>query len=201
MPKRARLHRGWTLSFVSRVVGVLVLFTLAGACNSATGPSPVPPPQQPPTQQPPAATPQVVLAGMHTLTISASSRCRSEMREIFPTRTYPATISHEDGSLVVTVHYPDMRGWVDKFTVVPGEASDVTFRMQLSDWWPIEYEAHGRMTGRMTGATVEEGLSGILDGFIETFVLNEDGTFALDADGRPRWVRCTASDHVVLFSR
>jgi hypothetical protein len=184
VPKRARFHRGWTLAFVLRAVAALVLFTPAAACNSATGPS------------------RLGLVGTYTLTLSASNRCRSELPEDLREQTYPGTISQSGPSLVVTVHHDRIRGWdVGRLVGVFGEPSEIMGQMGVEDWYAgAESTWYGsgpeelgyRVSGRMTGATVEEGLSGMLDGLIEASVSNDRGSQVF---------RCTASDHGVRFSR
>jgi hypothetical protein len=192
MPNSAKTQD--RLSF-SRAVAGLVLFTLAAAaCNSPTAPSrnATEPSQNrtEPTQN------RLHLAGAYTLTLSASSRCRLELPEDFRTQTYPATIGQGDGSLVVTVHHSRFPGWdIGRLTGVFGETNDVVFQLALEDWFAgAEYQAEYHASGKMTGAIVEEGLSGILDGVIKAIVPNEDGR-------GNRVVTCTAQDHGVVLSR
>jgi hypothetical protein len=191
MPNSAKLHNR---SLLSRAVAGLVLSTLVAACNSPTGPSrnATEPGQdgREPSQN------RLDLTGTYALTLSASSRCRLELPEDFRTQTYPATIGQRDGSLVVSVHHSRLPGWdIGGFTGVFGETTNVIFQMALEDWFAgAEYPAEYHASGRMTGAIVQAGLSGILDGVVEAIVPN--------ADGRGnRVVTCTAPDHGVVFSR
>jgi hypothetical protein len=119
-----------------------------------------------------------------------------ELPEEFRTQTYPATIGQESGSLVVTVHHSRFPRWdIGRFTGVLGETGHVIFQLGLEDSFAgAEYQAGYYASGRMTGAIVEEGLSGTLDGVVETNVPNEDGRGS-------RVVKCTAPDHGVVFSR
>jgi hypothetical protein len=190
MPSTAKMqHR----SFFSKGVAGLVLFTLA-ACNSATAPSRNGNEPSLIRAEPSRNWPD--LTGTYTLTLSTSSRCRLELPEEFRTQTYPATISQGDGSLAVTVHHSRLPGWdIGRFTGVLGETTDVTVQLALEDWFAgAEYQAQYDASGRMTGAIVEEGLSGILDGAVEAIVPNEDGR-------GNRVVTCTAPDHGAVFLR
>ena len=172
MPNRARMPER---SLCSRAVAGLVLFALAAACNSPTAPSRNPTPPSEDRTQPSQTRPD--LTGPYTLTLSASSRSRLALPQDFRTRTYPATIGQADGTLVITVHHSRFPGWdIGRFTGVFGETNDVMFQMALEDWFAgTDYQAEYHTSGRMIGAIVEEGLSGILDGVVEAVVRNEDG--------------------------
>lgn len=181
-------------SSLSTTVAGLVLLGLTVACDSPTAPSRSPTePSQPPMEPSPH---RPDLSGTYTLTFSASSRCRLELPEEFRTQTYPATIGQGGGSLLVTVHHGRFPGWdVGRFTGVFDETGHVMFQMGLEDWFAgAEYQAGYYASGRMTGAIVGEGLSGSLDGVVETIVPSEDGR-------GNRVVRCTAPDHSAVFSR
>lgn len=181
-------------SFLWTAVAGLVLFALTVACDSPTAPSRNPTAPSQPRIEPSPNRPD--LSGTYTLALSASSRCRLELPEEFRTQTYAATIGQEGGSLVVSVHHSRFPGWdIGRFTGVFGETGHVIFQMGLEDWFAgAEYQAAYYASGSMTGAIVEEGLSGILDGVVETIVPNEDGR-------GNRVVRCTAPDHSAVFSR
>ena len=194
MPNSAKVHNR---SLLSRAVAGLILFTLAAACDSPTGPSRNA--TEPSQNRTEPSQNRVDLTGTYALTLSASSRCRLELPEGFRTQTYPATIGQGNGSIVVTVHHDQGRWDVGRFTGVFGETNDVMFQGGLEDWfagWFPGAESFGEYHayGRMTGAIVEAGLSGVLDGIVEAIVRNEDGRGS-------RVVTCTAPDHGVVFSR
>jgi hypothetical protein len=188
-----------TPPFLSSTLAALVVFALTAACDFPTQPSPSRPEPtrtDPGSQAPPPSAAYPDINGTYTLTLSASSNCRLELPEDFRTQTYPATIAQGGGSLVVTVHHGRFPGWdIGRFTGVFGETNDVIFQLALEDWFAgAEYQAEYHASGRMTGAIVEERLSGILDGVVVAIVPNEDGRGYGD-------VTCTAPDHGVTFSR
>ena len=184
-------------SSCSRVVGGLVLFALAAACDSPTQPgrNATEPTQ---TRTEPSQD-RLDLPGTYTLTLSASSRCRLELPETMRTRTYPATIARVDGSLLVTVHSPlNLPGiWNDigRFTGIVGENDDVLFqRFGFEEWFPEERGSEFSASGGMTATISAGGLSGFLDGYMRGIVPNDDGR-------GNRSITCTAPDHAVKFSR
>jgi hypothetical protein len=190
-------------SLFSRAVAGLVLFALAAACDSPTGPSRngTEPSQ---TVDPVAGSNEtrLGLTGTYTLTLSASSRCPLELPEAMRTRRYPATIAHVDRrSLLVTVHspqnYPGIWNDIGRFTGVFGENDDVIFqRFAFEEWFPEEPFSQFVASGQATATISEGGLSGFLDGDMSGSLPNEDGgVFAT------RSVTCIAPDHGVVFSR
>lgn len=131
--------------------------------------------------------PPIDLTGIYTLTLSASSRCRSELPEAMRTRTYTATIGQEGASLMVTLEGPSVySGWNDKFAGSFGENNDITFQLNLAE--VIEAVPTGRITVTISAG----GLSGFLDGDMTAEVTDQGGF---------RRVTCTAPDHGVKFSR
>lgn len=184
-----RLARGLKPTSFLRALAGLVLSSLPAACDTPTQPSPSP------SEPSPASVVEGALSGTYSLTIAASSRCRSELPNELQTRTYTATIEQAaDDSLMVHVDYPSGWSWgqPDRFPGRLGATNEVIFELGVEEWWLAggEFLAYG--TTRVT--IVEERLSGFLDGYMKAIVINEDGR-------GNRVVTCTAPDHAVLFSR
>lgn len=197
MSSSARPHRGTHTRSLLRGASVgLVLAVLAAGCDSPTQPGPLQPEGSGSPTEPTGNQPD--LSGTYTLTLSASSRCRSQLPEAMWTRTYRAEIAQAGGSLLVTLPsiFP---GWDNRnfgvdntFTGVFGDGSEITFHFQFEEWVlegsVEEFAAYGTMTATISPT----GLSGLWDGYMRGIVTNEDGT---------RAIQCTATDHGAMFSR
>lgn len=185
-------------SLFSKLVAGLSLFALAAACNSPTAPNRNG--NEPGQNRTEASRNWPDLTGAYTLTLSASSRCPSELPEAIRTRMYAATITQVGGSLMVTLPsiFPpwDNRtfGADNRFTGVIGQNNDVTFQLQFEEWFleglVTDFAAYGTVTATISPS----GLSGSWEGYMRGIVTNEDGR-------GNRIVTCTAPDHGVRFSR
>ena len=182
----------------SRAVAGLALLALAAACDSPTRPSRA---QTEASQIGTETSPnRVDLTGTYTLTLSASSRCPSELPEAMRTRTYGATVAQVGDSLMVTLPavFPPFGntrfGPDNKFTGVFGGNNDVKFQFQFEEWFLEGLVAEFAAYGWMTATISPNGLSGLWDGYMRGIVTNEDGR-------DDRIVTCTAPDHAVVFSR
>jgi hypothetical protein len=167
-------------SVFMRAAGALILVALTATCGSPTAPSgnPIEPSQSRP--EPSRNWPN--LSGTYTLTLSASSRCASDLPEAVRTRAYTATIAQTGGALTVRLSGPGGLVW-DWFPGAVGENGAVEF--QLFIWEDlsgpaVEFVAQGNMTATLSAG----GLSGLLDG-------------RLYANG----ATCTAPDHGLVLSR
>jgi hypothetical protein len=175
------------MSFFSRTVAGLVVIALAAACDSPTRPSrnPIEPSQSQP--EPSRNWPDV--SGTYTLTVSASSRCASELPEAARTRTFTATIAQTGGALVVTVPMSVWVGWNNQFKGELGETNDVIFQLVSIDDPELPF-GWFYSDGSLTATISAGGLSGFLDGYV-----------AVSPPAGGPDVRCTAPDHSVVFSR
>ena len=134
--------------------------------------------------------------GSYTLTLSPSSRCRSELPEAMQTRTYGATIEQVNGSLTVRLHDNSQNHslvWgYDGFFGTFGE-TDVIFDVK-----GIEEMFNGPVPTFTASGIARASISGgHLSGFL-------DGTMAVQVREGANGIReiaCTASDHSVVFSR
>ncbi len=180
-------------SFSLRAVAGLVLFALAAACDSPTAPTRNPPAPSQTLPEPSRNWPDI--SGTYTLTLSASSRCASELPEAVRTRTYTATIAQTGGALTVMLSGPDGLLW-DRFQGAVGENAAVLFQLYI--WEDVSGPggqfAEFAASGRLTATIAAGGLSGSLDGSMNASVLVEGGRGA-------GYVRCTAPDHRAVFSR
>jgi hypothetical protein len=177
-----------TPSSLSRAVAGLLLVAFA-ACDpigQPSRPAPGPTPPDPPSSD---------LSGTYTLTLSASSGCRSELPEHMRTRAYAATIHQGGRSLTVklTSIFPPWDnitfGTENRFIGVLGANDDVVFQLQFEEWFVGERGDVFRAYGRMTATINASGLSGSWDGYM-SWISSENGS-----------VTCTAPDHGVVFSR
>jgi hypothetical protein len=190
--------------FYSRAVAGLVVIALAAACDSPTRPSrnPIEPSQSQtePSRDGPLPSPPTGdwpdVSGTYTLTVSASSRCASELPEAARTRTFTVTIAQTGGALVVTRVPSFMSVWMEWiFKGELDETNDVIFQLSIEDWGLLAQAIEDfYATGSLTATISAGGLSGLLDGYIRGFLANEDGRGYRD-------VTCTAPDHSVVFSR
>jgi hypothetical protein len=184
MSNSPKTQKRW---FFSRAVAGLVLVALAAACNSPTAPSPIPTaPGQNPTE---TSRNWPDVSGTYTLTLSASSRCASELPEAARTRTFTATIAQTGGALVVTVPMTTWVGWNNQFKGELGETNDVIFQLVSIDDWGLPF-GWFYSDGSLTATISAGGLSGFLDGYV-----------AVSPPAGGPDVRCTAPDHSVVFSR
>jgi hypothetical protein len=132
-------------------------------------------------------------SGAYTLTLTASSRCASELPEAMRIRTYGATIDQSGSSLRFTLHGPSI-SWCGECAGVFGETNDVIFPSFEFDERLESPLSFLYVVGRMTGTISAGGFSGLLDGFIYGTIPNEDGRGS-------RSVTCTAPDHGMVLSR